>query len=375
MKILNRYIFKEVSVALLMSVFLFVFILVTGNALKDVFSLLASGRLSLVLFFKLLLLLIPYVISYALPLGMACSVLLVFGRLSNQKEIVAMRSCGLSLYRISLPAFLVAGLGLILCLLINLYYAPAAKAHYREGIVNSVRANPVQFIQPQAFINDFPGFRLYVSDRNGYELSDVWIWELDDAGKVKSFIKAREAYLAYDEAANRLNLTLVKGIGEKRSAKQIEEAGNVPLLIFNNLTLQLPLDKLFRGYNAQRKLSMLTFTELLAKRVELLELEKAGDESAFAQRIRVQLQMQKDIVMAFAMIVLAIMALPLAIKTSRAESYANIALALSLSIVYYFLTITVGWLENMPQLRPDLLIWLPSLIFVSVGGWLSWRIR
>ena len=41
---------------------------------------------------------------------------------------------------------------------------------------------------------------------------------------------------------------------------------------------------------------------------------------------------------------------------------------------YYFLTVMVGWLDRHPELRPDLLMWLPNLIFLGVGLWLFWRV-
>jgi len=41
---------------------------------------------------------------------------------------------------------------------------------------------------------------------------------------------------------------------------------------------------------------------------------------------------------------------------------------------YYFLTVAIGWLDRRPELRPDLLLWLPNLLFVGVGLWMFWRV-
>ena len=84
---------------------LFVFVLLLGNAMGDIFGLIFAGKLDAVLFFKLLALLIPYVTAYALPLGMLTGTLMAMGRLSAQHEITAMKSAGLGMTQLASPVF------------------------------------------------------------------------------------------------------------------------------------------------------------------------------------------------------------------------------------------------------------------------------
>ena len=51
-----------------------------------------------------------------------------------------------------------------------------------------------------------------------------------------------------------------------------------------------------------------------------------------------------------------------------------LGLAVALALGYYFLTVVVGWMDRHPNLRPDLLMWMPNLIFLAVGVWLFWRV-
>ncbi|MBR7106018.1 MAG: LptF/LptG family permease, partial [Opitutales bacterium] len=81
-----------------MTVALFVFVLVLGNILKEVMGDLTAGRLSISFFLYIVALIIPGVIPYALPMGMLTGILLVFGRMSAQSEIVAMKACGRSIF-------------------------------------------------------------------------------------------------------------------------------------------------------------------------------------------------------------------------------------------------------------------------------------
>ena len=119
---LHKYIFKQVFGAAFMTVALFVFVLVVGNVVKEVMGDLTAGRLDFWLFVKIILLLIPGVIPYALPLGMLTGILLVFGRMSAQREIVAIKASGRSIYDIAAPVFFLSIIGL--SILDNLYLKP-----------------------------------------------------------------------------------------------------------------------------------------------------------------------------------------------------------------------------------------------------------
>ena len=115
--------------------------------------------------------------------------------------------------------------------------------------------------------------------------------------------------------------------------------------------------------------------DMLAEKITQLENKVDADErkTTIAEKIKVQMQIQKNIAMAFSVLSLTLIGIPLGIKVSRKETYANLGLALALAMGYYFLIIMVGWLEKSPQLRPDLIIWVPNLVFQATGLWLIFR--
>jgi lipopolysaccharide export system permease protein len=109
---LQRYLFSSVLITAAWAVGVFAFVLLAGNVVKDLIGALAAGQISFETFFRLTAMLVPFVVSYALPMGILTGVLLVLGRMSAQQEITAMRAAGLGIVRISSPIFLVAVLGL-----------------------------------------------------------------------------------------------------------------------------------------------------------------------------------------------------------------------------------------------------------------------
>ena len=90
----HRHVLKEILLAAGMAMALFVFVLLVGNALRDIVAV-GCRKLSLAVCTKLLLLLIPYVTAYALPLGMLAGTLIAVGRLAADQKITAMKSAGL----------------------------------------------------------------------------------------------------------------------------------------------------------------------------------------------------------------------------------------------------------------------------------------
>lgn len=375
MNLLHRYIFKSITLASLMAVGLFAFVLLVGNVLRDVVGLVADGQLSLGLLFGLIALLIPYVVAYALPLGILTGVLLVLGRLSAQREITAMRSAGLSLFQIASPIFFLALIGLVFAVLVNFHYAPHARSQYREDLAQAIRVNPLSFIVEQNFVRHFPGYVLYVGEKQEQRLRDVWVWELDDQRRVLKFIQAEEANLDYDPVTESLLLSLDQGYSEARSERDPEDVRTArPPLEFERTSIRLPLDQILGGQTTTKKLSRMTFNEVMQERQRLLTLaSEEPDEAHDLGLLRIRMLIHERFAMAYAILSLATLAIPLGITIQRKETSANLFVALILALSFYLLMVIIAWFERMPHLRPDLLMWAPNLGFQALGIWLFVR--
>src|SRR5664280_1453938 len=111
MNLLQRHIFQSVFFSCAAAVGLFAFVLTVGNVVRDLLGYLVAGQLAPELFLELLLLIPPFVLSYALPFGVLTGVLLVLGRMSAEHEITAIRAAGLSLLWVARPILILAVLG------------------------------------------------------------------------------------------------------------------------------------------------------------------------------------------------------------------------------------------------------------------------
>jgi lipopolysaccharide export system permease protein len=380
MKLLHRHLFANVALTCLASVGLFAFVLLLGNALRDLLGFVLAGQLAPVTFLRLLALLVPFVVSYALPMGVLTGVLLVLGRMSSDREITAIRAAGVSVAGIAAPILFLALLGVAASLAINFEFMPRARIAYKQELAQAVRQNPLSFIVPKTFIRDFPGIVLYVGEkRNDETLRDFWLWEVDAQGRVKRFARADVGHLRYDEAANKLVLTLERAQAEQRDEKDPENFAVVrSAAAWERATFDLPLDRVTGGRTVRTKLKEQTLGLLLAEWRRLGEpapgLSAAERAERDRQRMRVQITLQEKAAMAFSVLAFALLAVPLGIKVSRKETSANLGVALALAMGYYFATVVAGWFDNRPDLRPDLLMWLPNLAFQALGVWLLRRV-
>jgi lipopolysaccharide export system permease protein len=375
MGLLHRHLFFSVAGACAAAVGLFGFVLVAGVALKDLLGYLVAGQLAPETALRLLGLLLPYVAVHALPVGVLTAVLLVLGRLSSQQEITAMRAAGLSLGYIARPVWWIAGGAVVLALALNFHFMPLARTAYRATLVEAVRQNPTNFIVPRTFVRDFPGFVVYVGEREGGELRDFWLWELDGQKRVLGVARARRGEIVFREADSRLVLTLHEVSVETRDREQPENFSRAqPVGTSESLTVELKLDGVFREMKLGRKINWMTFAELSALRAELRGKGEGATREERAELTRVNMTLSEKAAASLTVLAFALVAVPLGIKVSRKETSANLGVAVGLLLGYYFLVNLIRALERSPELRPELWVWAPPLLYAAAGWWLFRRV-
>jgi lipopolysaccharide export system permease protein len=376
--LLDRHLFRSILGTCVAAVCLFAFVLMAGNIIRELIGPLLSGQLSPATFARLVLLLVPVVISYALPLGMLTAVLLTLGRLSSDSEITAMRAAGISLPRIAAPILVLAALGVALGLRVNFESMPRAKIEYEREFSAAVRANPLSFIVPKTFIREFPGVVVYVGSKDGPDLRDIWYWQLDGDRRVVRFVHAESGRVDYDEATNEFVIPVSNAHVEDYDRKAPEDF-TLPLKVntFEQVApVRLSLAQYFGAGTVRQKLPWMTYDELTAERarLEAAPIPAGGARQRDRDIMKVSFTIQDKVNMALAIFSFALIGIPLGIRVSRRETSANLGVAVMLALGYYILTVMVGWLDRHPEYRPDLLLWIPNLVILATGFWMLRRL-
>jgi lipopolysaccharide export system permease protein len=376
MNLIHRHIFANVVLTCGAAVGLFAFVLMLANVLKELLGYLLKGQIQIDTFIQLIGLLIPFVVSYALPMGILTGILLVLGRMSSDREITALRSSGVSVAWLSAPILFFALLGVALSAFVNLQFMPTTRLAFQRKLAGAVQQNPLSFIEPKTFISNFPGVVIYVGEKQGDLLKDIWIWELDKQKRVINSGRAAMGWVRFDQTKSKLVLSLdyLQAVAHDRNDPEnpakIRSGGAT-----DHATFELKLDRLTSQQVVNVKTKLLTFSQLVAEWRRLGEPDPAVPvEEREKLRMRVQITLHEKFAMAFSVLSFALVAIPLGIKVSRKETSANLGIGLMLALGYYFATIMVGWLDNQPALRPDLLMWLPNIAFQSLGLWMFYKV-
>lgn len=374
MNLLDRYIFKSVFFTCTAAIAMFAFIVLVPNVARDLMAYVLAGQLPAMMVVKLITLLIPHAVTYALPMGMLTGVLLTLGRLSADSELTAMRAAGIGIPRATRPVVILATLSIALGLYLNFEWMPRARVEYYRSLSAAVRANPLSLIVPKTFIRDFSGFVIYVGEKNGEIMQDIWVWELDQERRARRIYHAETGRIDYNEAENAVIVTPLRVQVETRDSKNPENLADPQIVVSVGQwePLTFSLDRIFtRAGSARMKQEWLTYDQLQTERErrarEPVPDDPAAAEKARLDRFKLDLIFHDKINTSLAVLSLAMIGIPLGIKVSRRETSANFGVAVGLTLAYYLMTIVIKALDRTPELRADLLLWLPNVLFIGAG--------
>ncbi|MGA0133997.1 MAG: LptF/LptG family permease [Opitutales bacterium] len=369
MRILDRLVLAETAVAVGGSTAVLLFLLTTLNVLKQVSSAVATGQVSGWEGLELVLLLIPGLLPYVLPLGTLTGILLAFGRLGAQSELTAMKAGGVSLARTARPALAAAGALAILSAWLNLEVAPRANTEFRRLLMGAANDNPAAVIVPGQVNRSFKGMLIRAAGREGEVLSDFWAWRVDEAGRLVQTVHAKEARIVREPGPAGSSSLRIELTGARWDSREGGVDRPASFASAETASLDLPEAVGPVGGVFERKLRWLTTSELLAGMKEGRGLPpEATPEQREASKSAVRTQLASHLAGAFSIFALALLAVPLAVRVGRKETFVNAAVGLAVALSYYLLTSATGWVKD-PGLWPEAVACLPALA-VAVGGWI-----
>ena len=355
MKILRTYLIKEISIMFVFSLLIFTFVLVTGNLIK-LADLVINKGVEVTQVGKLFLFLIPFLLSYTIPMSALSATLLVFGRLSSDNEITAMRANGINLYKLTFPLLI---LGLILSLfsiILNNRILPDAHFASRKIVKNIGLKNPGAYLEAGSFIKSFKNYIIFIHRINKNKLKGIRIYQLQEGQPTRTIIAKKGEFISL-ENQNAVKLKLIDGTSDEPNPKN-------PLhfykLNFKTYFLTLNLDQSISSSEyIARKPKEMNFQEIKHE-IKNLGLHHIDAPALIAE-------FHRKISISFASIVFIIIGISLGIFTKRGEKTVQFAIALGVIVTYYLL-MAGGMAISLKGVQPIALwMYLPNVILTMVG--------
>ncbi|MDD5005287.1 MAG: LPS export ABC transporter permease LptF [Candidatus Omnitrophica bacterium] len=359
MRIIHSYLLKEFFSAFILALSVLTFVMVLGNIIYLI-GLVVSKGVSVLIILQLFLYSLPYSIQFILPIAIMAGLLLSLGRLSSDNEIISIRSSGMSTLKVILP-FLVLGLIFTLfSILLHDRITPQSHFKTRQLMQEIGSKNPAAALEPGIFINTFEKYIIFVYEINGNKFRNIRIYEPQGEDKPPRTIIAKRGEFITVPDQNILKLKLIDGTSDEINPA---DPNNLYKINFHTYFMTLDFAKNKTNAPINKKPKDMTMRELWSEIHKLRKLKIYDGPIAT--------ELHKKIAISFSSIVFFLLGVPLGIITRRREKAANIALAFLIVGLYFILTLFVEALSKEGNLAPSSGMWIPNIIFGSIGIYLS----
>lgn len=317
---------------------------------------------------------LPYTLSYSVPISVLFSTLLLFGRLSAESELSAMKSGGLSVWQVAAPLVVLAVVLSGLCLWNNGYVYPRTEYANRTLLKNMGVEDPVKLLDEGRFIRDFPGYMIYVGKKSGSGIEDLVFYELGEGGReIEQSIWAKRGEVTRSADGAFITVMLEDVRIEVADEEHPDDSTKAQYLAADRFPITLDVSAMAEREVASKKRRNMTLDELL-EQIEGVDARGLGwsAERVEEERTRWRVHLHQRFYLGLAPLTFVLVGIPLGIRSHRRESSAGMVLSLVVMFIFYLLMIVADSLESKPAFFPWLIPWGGTLV-AQVGGLLLIR--
>jgi len=350
LKILDRYLIREILLPFFLALLVLTFILEIPPILQQGEKLIAKG-VAWGIVIRILLTLLPQALGVTIPIALLLGILIGLGRLSADREVVAFQACGVSLMRMLRPIALLAVLAFAGTLYDLIEALPDANQTFRELTFGVVAARAAGDVKARSFFEDFPNRVLYVRDiPPGGGWRDVFLADATHVDQTTVYL-AKEGQLLVDRQKRTVHLLLKSGVRHTTQTAKPEEYERVA---FDSIVLNLEPETVFPRVNLIKGDPEMTIAEL---RASIAEANKLGDPG-----YRQHFMIQQKFSLPTACLVLALIGLALGASNRKDGKLASFVLGFGVIFVYYVLLYLGRALALGARIDPSWGPWIPNVV-------------
>jgi LPS export ABC transporter permease LptF/LPS export ABC transporter permease LptG len=360
-RLLDRYVLREIVPPFLVGLLLVVFALLMNQVLLLAELFIEKGVPALQAL-RLLALLLPSILVFALPMAVLMGVLGGLARLSSDAEIVALQSLGVGPRRLARPVLAFGALGLLVTLPLSLIVAPRANSHWVRTMTASVLGRVQLKVRPLAFNQSLPDVVFFVREAGpGDRWRDVFAYLGGDTAEPR-LVMARSGTIRLFPERRRAVLELADGVVYSGPPDEPEKD---TLTSFARLEEEIDVEGLFPAVASAKRVREKDIGELV-RGLAALEAEAPARRDERGIRAH-RIEIHKKFALSAAALVLALLGLPLGLRAGRAGRTGGFALGLGVILLYYAL-LTAGEKAAMDgRLTALLAMWGPDIVLAAAG--------
>lgn len=351
MRLIRSYILKDFFSNFIFALLILSTIMPLGNLIKLSDMVVRKG-VSLLDAIKIFSFCVPYLLGFTLPLAFLLGVLLAMGRLIADNELVAINIAGQSALKILaafLPLAIMFSLGVFI---LNDRLIPTFHYRYRQELRKVYAKSITTLIEPGVFSENFSNHIIYVSEMEGNEMHNVFIYQIDNKDEASQVIFAKSGKFLVED--NILRLNLKEGFRDQNNPEKQE----MYRLDFKTLSMDIPLDDP-SNIKAEKKPQDLRLTEIKDK---IIHFKKIG-----LNPLNLRIEFYKRISFSFSIITFLILGFGVSLAVKHREKSINFGIALVSAGMYYLLFIIAQAFVQHSKIKPAMMMWVPNLIIIAIG--------
>jgi lipopolysaccharide export system permease protein len=355
-RILDRYIVREMITPTSLGLLVFTFILLIDQ-IPRLLAILVARSADVGTILRVFLNLLPSILAVTVPMAFLLGVLLAFGRLASDSEIVALRAVGVSPLRLLGPVLLLSAGAFLLTLYINAVALPAANQAHRELVFNLVITKARTVVKARTFTDELlPGrMMLYVSDIDAQtsDWRNLLVYDNQKPNEPR-LILAKRGRLVIQKARQSVRLELADGTEHTFvtiSPRDYRQSR------FVTLGFDLPFEEFFPKVPLSKGDREMTLGELQAE----IDKRKRQGQSA-REWNRFSVEWHKKFAIPTACFVFGLLGLGLSLGSKKEARSAAFALSIAVIFIYYVLIRLGEQAGDTGVLSPFLAMWSANIV-------------
>jgi LPS export ABC transporter permease LptG/LPS export ABC transporter permease LptF len=358
LRTLDRYVLRELVTPFLLALLLLTFALEIPPILQHGEALIAQGA-SWDVVVRVLATLVPQALGITIPMALLGGILIALGRLSGDREIVAMEACGISLARLLPPLMVFTVLATAATTYVMIVALPAANQAFREITFKLLMSRGESKIKPRVFYDGFPNLVIYVREVTpGVGWTDVLVAESSKPPDHQLYL-AKKGRLLVDESKRSVALVLEDGT---RHGVNVKDPEKYVLTKFDRTMLVIDPETVFPREGPMKGYTEMSIAELKA--------DMAGLEKQNIYPHNQVMAWQKKFSIPAACLAFMLVGLGMGASNRRDGRLASFVVGVGVIFVYwviYLLAEAIAKAGLLPHWFAWLAMWVPN-IFVAIWG-------
>jgi lipopolysaccharide export system permease protein len=362
--IMDRYLAMQLLPPFLFGVGAFTSVVLTIDSLFDLLRKVVEAGVPVTIALKVFLLKLPYVMVYSFPMSTLLATLMTYSRLSSESELIALRGCGVSVYRMVLTAVLMGSLVTGMTFVFNEQISPAANYEATRTLERALNSNQPAVKQQNIYYPEYRDIkqpdgtkikvlsRLFYADQfDGKQMKGLTVIDRSTAGLDQIVVSESAQWNPAQKIWDFRNGTIYL-VAPDRSYRNI--------LRFEHQTIELPRTPLSLAENT-RDYGEMNISQALGQ----LKLERLVGNP---QKIRkLEVRIQQKIAFPFVCVIFGLVGAVMGTIPQRTGRGTSLGITVVVILLYYTFNQICDFFAQENVLSPFLGAWLPNLFGLSIG--------